>query len=80
MVILQYISILIEAIVAIFGLAMVAKKKIYGWGFFITFGIYVFYDLVKLVNWSIPVNLMYVLFFIATLSALFTVWMVYKLK
>jgi len=80
MVIIQYLSILIEAVVAIFGLLMVAKKKVYGWGFFITFGIYVFYDLAKLANWNISANIMYGLFFIATLSVLFVVWHVYKLE
>ena len=42
---LQYISIVIEAIVAILGLLIVFnKKKKYGYGIFITFAIYVIYD------------------------------------
>lgn len=78
---IQYISIFIELLVAVAGLFIVFnKKKSYGWGFFITFGIYVFYDIVRLLNLSISNNLLYFSFFIASLSALWTVWEVYKRK
>jgi hypothetical protein len=75
---LQYFSIFVEAVIAVFGILMIRKKKIYGWGFLITFGIYVFYDFSKLMNWDISANILYPLFFAATLSALFAVWKVYK--
>jgi len=78
---LQYISIIIEAFVAILG-AMIffQKKKKYGIGIFTTFAIYVFYDLAKQVSMSINANVLYLLFFIATLSALIAVWAIYKDK
>lgn len=76
---LQYISILIEAIIAIFGIVMaVKKKKIYGYGFFLTFAIYVFWDIIKLRNIALSDYLSYPLFLIATISALWAVYKVYK--
>jgi hypothetical protein len=78
---IQYISIFIELLVAIVGIFIVFnKKKTYGWGFFTTFGIYVFYDIARLLSWNISDNILYVSFFIASLSAFWTVWEVYKRK
>ena len=78
---IQYISIIVEVVVAILGLMIVfQKKKNYGYGIFLTFAIYVFYDLSKQIGWSINSSLLYVLFFIASISALFSVWMIYNQK
>lgn len=78
---IQYISIIIEAVVAILGLMLVfKKKKSFGWGIFITFAIYVIYDFAKLANFSINSDLLYSLFFLATLSILFSVISIYKRK
>jgi hypothetical protein len=74
---IQYISIAIEFLIAVMGLLIVLqRKKIYGIGIFITFGIYVFYDLVRLTDVQISNELMYGIFFIATASAF---WVVSKL-
>lgn len=76
---IQYLSIFIEVVIAILGLIIVfKKKKFYGWGIFLTFAIYVFYDFAKLVNYNINSDILYIIFFIASLSALFAVWMIYK--
>jgi hypothetical protein len=78
---IQYISILIEVIIAIIGLMIVfQKKKNYGWGIFLTFAIYVFYDFAKLVNYNISLDILYLIFFIASLSALIALWMIFKDK
>ena len=76
---LQYLSIIVEAVVAIIG-AMIyfQKKKKYGIGIFVTFGIYVLYDLAKQIGLSINSDVLYLLFFIATLSALYAVYIIYK--
>jgi len=75
----QYLSIIIEAVIAIFGVIIVVqKKKRYGWGFFVTFAIYVFYDLSKLIPLNLSTMVLYPLFFIATLSILWSVWMIYR--
>lgn len=77
---LQYISILFELVIAVLGIIMISKKKNLGWFFLITFGIYVFYDFVKLTDIAVNLDILYVSFFIATLSALILVWRVYKKK
>jgi hypothetical protein len=81
MVILQYVSILIEALIAILGvLTGIKKKKQYGWGIFLTFFIYFFYDSFKLIGWSVPELILNIMFFVATVSALASVWAIYKEK
>jgi len=78
---IQYLSIIIEVIVAILGLMLVFnKKKNYGWGIFVTFAIYVFYDFIKIQGVTINSDLLYSLFFIATLSILLSVLSIYKKK
>jgi len=79
--VIEYVSILIEVVIAILGLLIVfKKKKKYGWGIFITFLIYVLYDSSKLITLNISGTLLSILFFIASLSALYSVWCIYKEK
>jgi hypothetical protein len=81
MVIIPFISIFIEAIIAFTGLLMVLrKKKMYGWGIFFTFAVYFFYDSIKLLEWPVSDILLSVMFFTATLSAWISVWAIYKEK
>jgi hypothetical protein len=76
--IIQYISIALEAaIVLISLLAATIKKKTYCYGFAFTFFIYVFYDTIKLRQINISNIILSFSFFIATLSALWSVWMIY---
>lgn len=76
---IQYLSILIEFVVAILGLLIVFQKKMaFGWFLFITFGIYVFYDLAKFSGLVVSSSLLYVLFFLASVSALFLALAVYR--
>ncbi|MFA6023446.1 MAG: hypothetical protein WC781_05145 [Candidatus Pacearchaeota archaeon] len=78
---LQLISIFFEFIIVILALMLaVKKKKVYGYTFALTFGIYVFYDLSKLLNFEISEIMLSIIFFIATISALFSIWKVYKDK
>lgn len=74
---IQYISIAIEFLIAVMGLLILfQRKKIYGLGIFLTFAIYVFYDFVSLTEMIIPIEIKYGVFFIATASAF---WFVSKL-
>ncbi|MDD5649917.1 MAG: hypothetical protein PHF86_05770 [Candidatus Nanoarchaeia archaeon] len=78
---IQLIAVFIELIIVILSLIIaVKKKKVYGYGFAITFAIYVFYDSVSLFLIEIPEMLLSILFFIATLSALWAIFKLYKLK
>ena len=76
---LQYISIFVEALIAVLGLFIVfLKKKSYGIGIFTTFFIYVFYDLVRLENYSVSQDVLSILFFIASISMLLVAWVLLK--
>jgi hypothetical protein len=78
-IIIQFISIFIEVVITILGLLIaLQKKKNYGWGIALTFAIYTFYDFVGLTELIIQENIMFGLFFIATISALGVVWNLYN--
>jgi hypothetical protein len=62
------------------GVGLILRKKAFGWGILITFGIYTFYDMAKYVPLPISQNLLYLLFFIASVSAFWAVWKISKNK
>lgn len=75
---LQLLSIGIEVLVGILGMVIaVQKKKLYGYFIAGTFGIYVIYDILALMGNAAPL-FMAVVFFIATLSILTAVWLIYR--
>jgi len=76
--ILQYISIGIEALIAVIGILIGRKKKSYGWFIFLTFAIYVFYDLAWLIPLDISETILYPVFFIGTLSIFTAVVLIYR--
>jgi len=67
-------------VIVVFCLKIASKGKIYGYSLALTFAIYVFYDAVRLFSISLFDGLLYPLFFIATVSALFSVWKLSKDK
>lgn len=81
MALLHTVSILLEAIVALLGaLIAVQKRKPYGWLITLTFTIYVYYDLARYLGYNVNTTPLYQVFFLATLSALAAVWMIYREK
>lgn len=78
---LQYVSIIMESIAAAMGLFIaVRKKRLFGYGIFLTFVIYVFYDLTKLIPIEVSNVALYPIFFIATLSILWAIILIYREK
>lgn len=76
---LNLISIILEAFVVIISLMIALGKKLsYGWGLAFTFLVYVFYDLARIQNWQIPNEIMALSFLAASISALTTVYLIYK--
>lgn len=76
---MQYFSISIEIAVAAMGLLLaVRKKKFFGYGIFLTFAIYVFYDLAKLTPLEFSDVTLYGMFFVATLSIFWAIILIYK--
>ena len=76
---LQWLSIFCEAVVVILGVLLaIKKKKSFGWCIALCFAIYVYYDAARLAGWVVSQDLLYVLFFVATVSILWAVVQVYK--
>lgn len=76
---LQPVSIGIEVILVILGIAIaVRKKRCYGWFIALTFGIYVAYDSAPLLGVQVSQNVLSGIFFIATLSILIGIWQLYS--
>ena len=79
MAVLHLISILLEAVIVVIALLLaVGRKRLYGYGFALTFAIYVVYDLANQFHFAIAQNLLILVFFVATLSALISIWTLYR--
>lgn len=76
---IQPVSILIEGLVCILGIAIaVLKKKVYGWFIAFTFGVYVMYDFLVLVKSMIAPEFLALIFLAASISVLYAVWQIYR--
>ena len=73
-------SIVIEAGVAIAAMLVAVKGRPYLYGLALTFTIYVLYDLGRLLGWNVEKGILSVLFLLASASALFAVWGLYRDK
>src|SRR4029079_1968302 len=73
-------SIVIEAAVAIVAMLVAVKGRPYLYGLALTFTIYVLYDLGRLLGWNVEKGILSVLFLLASASALFAVWGLYRDK
>ena len=72
--------IVIEAAVAIVAMLVAVKGRPYLYGLALTFAIYVLYDLGRLLGWNVEKGILSVLFLLASASALFAVWGLYRDK
>lgn len=78
---MQILSILVEIIIVIVAIKTAQlKKKSYAYGFAVTFAIYVIFDSVREFRVQVPQSLLDILFLIATVSALWAMWKLYKSK
>jgi hydrogenase/urease accessory protein HupE len=76
---LQPVSIGIEVILVLFGIAIaLQKKRCYGWFIALTFTIYVIYDATHFMGVQVSQNILSGIFFIATLSILIGIWQLYR--
>lgn len=72
-------SILLEAVTAVLGVLLaMQKRKAWGWCLALTFAIYVYYDLARYLNWGVSPDILYLSFFIASVSVTWAVWQIYK--
>ena len=75
---LQPISIALESVVTLLAILASVKGRSYLSGFAVTFGIYVYYDLSRYYAWLTSETTLSNLFFVATVTALYSMWRVYK--
>jgi hypothetical protein len=72
------LSILIEAAIAVLAVLAAQRGRPFLYGLALTFAIYVLYDLERYLGWSMDQSILSVLFLIATIAALVSVWGLYK--
>ena len=72
------LSIVLEAAVAIIAVLAAQKQRPHLYGLALTFMIYVFYDLARFLGWNVEHGVLSSLFLVATVSALYAVWALYK--
>jgi len=77
---LQLLSIAIELIIGIVAVITALKGRKYMFGLAFTFIVYVVYDLSKIYPFGTIEDYASVLFFLATISALWSVWGIYRQK
>lgn len=76
---IQPVSIALEVLVVIAAVLLALRKgRPYGWLLALTFAIYVLYDSAGFTGAAISVDLLAVLFLVASASALGAVWMMYR--
>lgn len=72
------VSIILEAAVAVIAVLIARQGRYYMYGLAFTFAAYVVYDLARFFNWSVEGPLLSWLFVLATVTALFAVWSLYR--
>ncbi len=76
---LEILSILLECIIVILALLIAYKhKRPYGCTLALTFGLYVAFDAARRFQLGVSAELLNLLFFVASLSALWSVWSIYQ--
>ena len=75
---LLIVSIGLEVAVAVVAALAALKGRPYLFGLALTFAIYVLYDLGRLLGWNVEGGILSVLFLVASASALYAVWGLYR--
>ena len=75
---LLVLSIALELAVAVVAMLAAVKGRPYLYGLALTFAIYVLYDLGRLFGWPVEKGILSVLFLVASASALYAVWGLYR--
>jgi hypothetical protein len=71
-------SIVLELAVAIIAVLAAGRGRPYLYGLAFTFGVYVLYDTARLLEWHAEGGLLSLLFLLASASALYAVWGLYR--
>jgi hypothetical protein len=71
-------SIALEVAVAVIAAVAAMKGRPYLYGLAFTFAVYVLYDSGRLLGWNVEAGVLSVLFLLASASALYAVWGIYR--
>jgi hypothetical protein len=71
-------SIALEVAVAVIAAIAAIKGRPYLYGLAFTFAVYVLYDSGRLLGWNVEAGVLSVLFLLASASALYAVWGIYR--
>jgi hypothetical protein len=71
-------SIALEVAVAVIAAIAATKGRPYLYGLAFTFAVYVLYDSGRLLGWNVEAGVLSVLFLLASASALYAVWGIYR--
>jgi hypothetical protein len=71
-------SIALELAVAVIAAIAASKGRPYLYGLAFTFAVYVLYDSGRLLGWNVEGGILSVLFLLASASALYAVWGIYR--
>jgi hypothetical protein len=75
---LLIISIALELTVAVIAAVAASKGRPYLYGLAFTFAVYVLYDTGRLLGWNVEGGVLSVLFLLASASALYAMWGIYR--
>lgn len=75
---LLMVSIALEIAVAIVAVLAALKGRPYLYGLAVTFAIYVLYDMGRLLGWDVHTGILSLLFLLASASALYALWSLYR--
>jgi hypothetical protein len=76
---LQIVAVFLEVAVTAIGIVLAARqKKSYGWCIAVTFGLFVIFDIGRLISLPIPDAVHALIFLVACGSMLFGVWLMYR--
>jgi hypothetical protein len=71
-------SIALEVAVAVIAAIAAMKGRPYLYGLAFTFAVYVLYDSGRLLGWNVEAGVLSVLFLLASASALYAIWGIYR--
>jgi len=76
---LQIVAVVLEVAVTVIAVVIATRhKKLYGWCIAVTFGLFVLFDIGRLVALPISDEAHALIFLIACGSMLFGIWLIYK--
>jgi hypothetical protein len=71
-------AIALELAVAVIAAVAARKGRPYLYGLAFTFAVYVLYDTGRLLGWNVEAGVLSVLFLLASASALYAIWGIYR--